>query len=261
VRTLLDRRLDFVIGSRYVEGGTTSDDWGFLRWLNSRIATTLARPFTSVTDPMSGFFALRRSTFQAAAPHLEAIGYKIGLELIVKGRCRHVGEIPIHFEDRVLGESKLTLTQQLLYLRHLRHLAIFKFGVWSHLMQFLVVGALGVLVNLSFLTLFTLFDVRENVAVALAIFLSIIFNFILNRRFSFSYARSGAWLRQFVGYVFASAAGALLNYVVTMSIHSRFEAVPVQVAAIVGIATGTFSNFFFSRYLVFRVKHIRTKKS
>ena len=53
-------------------GGTTDDDWGLLRWLNSRVATLLARPFTSVRDPMSGFFALRKSDFQAAADSIRS---------------------------------------------------------------------------------------------------------------------------------------------------------------------------------------------
>lgn len=60
----LDDGADFVIGSRYVDGGSTSDDWGFFRWLNSRVATLLARPLTSAQDPMSGFFALDRATFE-----------------------------------------------------------------------------------------------------------------------------------------------------------------------------------------------------
>jgi dolichol-phosphate mannosyltransferase len=46
---------DFVVGSRYTSGGTTSDDWGLIRWLNSRVATLMARPFVSIRDPMSGF--------------------------------------------------------------------------------------------------------------------------------------------------------------------------------------------------------------
>ena len=63
----LEEGADFVIGSRYVEGGSTSDDWGFLRWLNSRVATLLARPLTNARDPMAGFFAFRRSTFLGGA--------------------------------------------------------------------------------------------------------------------------------------------------------------------------------------------------
>ena len=121
----LEGGADFVVGSRYVKGGSTADSWGFLRWLNSWVATVLARPFTSIRDPMSGFFALRRETFQAAK-RLNPIGYKIGLELIVKCKCKKVVEIPIHFSQREFGESKLNLRQQLLYLNHLCRLAAFK---------------------------------------------------------------------------------------------------------------------------------------
>lgn len=116
---------DFVIGSRYVRGGTTDQSWGLFRWLNSKVATVLARPFTTARDPMAGFFALRQATF-AAASRLDPIGYKIGLELIVKCRCRRVAEIPIHFADRRAGESKLNLREQLNYVRHLARLARFK---------------------------------------------------------------------------------------------------------------------------------------
>ena len=46
---------DFTVGSRYVPGGSTEDGWGVLRWVNSKAATIMARPFTTVKDPMSGF--------------------------------------------------------------------------------------------------------------------------------------------------------------------------------------------------------------
>jgi dolichol-phosphate mannosyltransferase len=87
---------DFVIGSRYVQGGSTEEGWGLLRWINSKIATWLARPFTRIKDPMSGFFAFRRSLLENAPP-LNPIGYKIGLEILVKCRCQKVREIPILF--------------------------------------------------------------------------------------------------------------------------------------------------------------------
>lgn len=118
----------FAIGSRYVQGGSTDDDWGFWRLLNSRMATWLARPLTDVKDPMAGFFALRRSDFEQAAA-LDPVGYKIGLELIVKCHIEHVAEVPIHFRDRRRGQSKLTLRQQLFYLVHLRRLYAHKLGV------------------------------------------------------------------------------------------------------------------------------------
>lgn len=118
---------DFVLGSRYVTGGTTADDWGLLRFLNSRVATFLARPLTQVSDPMSGFFALPRAVFERAVDP-SPLGYKIGLELLVRCRCERVREVPIHFSNRLRGESKLTLNQQLLYLRHLARLYKFKLG-------------------------------------------------------------------------------------------------------------------------------------
>jgi dolichol-phosphate mannosyltransferase len=124
----LDPANDFVIGSRYVAGGTTADDWGPFRWVNSRVATLLARPLTTALDPMAGFFALRRETFDSAES-LDPIGYKIGLELIVKCRCRRVAEVPIHFSDRVHGQSKLSLREQVNYLRHLHRLYAHRFPV------------------------------------------------------------------------------------------------------------------------------------
>ena len=91
---------------------------------------------------MSGFFALRRSTFEAGRD-FNPVGYKIGLELIIKCRCQLVAEVPIHFSDRRLGKSKLSLKEQLRYLKHIRRLYNYKYGTWSHLAQFLVVGASG----------------------------------------------------------------------------------------------------------------------
>ncbi len=117
VRAILDERADFVIGSRYVKGGSTDAEWGLFRALNSRVATMLARPITSVKDPMSGYFCLRRSRFRGADA-IDVVGYKIALELLVKTRAQRVLEVPIAFRDRELGMSKLSLKQQLLYIRH-----------------------------------------------------------------------------------------------------------------------------------------------
>ncbi len=116
---------EFVVGSRYVEGGRLDLDWSPLRWINSRIATLMARPFTRIRDPMSGFFAFRRALLARAAP-LNPVGYKIGLELMVKCGVRDVVEIPIHFSDRKYGRSKLSLREHVAYVRHLWRLAAFK---------------------------------------------------------------------------------------------------------------------------------------
>jgi dolichol-phosphate mannosyltransferase len=118
-------KADFVLGSRYVPGGSTEEGWGLYRWLNSKIATLLAWPLARVHDPMAGFFALPGRLFEAAEG-LDPIGYKIGLELLVKCRCRRVVEVPIHFRNRLHGHSKLSLREQVNYLRHLLRLYRFR---------------------------------------------------------------------------------------------------------------------------------------
>jgi dolichol-phosphate mannosyltransferase len=129
---------DFVVGSRYMPGGSTETEWGFFRKLNSRVATLLARPFAGrTTDPMAGFFALRRETY-AGARQLTPLGYKIALELMCKSRARVVKEIPIHFGMRQKGESKLSLKQQFKYLEHLSRLYDFKYPHLSPVTKFLI---------------------------------------------------------------------------------------------------------------------------
>jgi dolichol-phosphate mannosyltransferase len=112
---------EMAIGSRYVAGGAVDRNWSWLRRLNSRVASWLARGLTSAADPMAGFFAIRRETL-ARARVLRPIGYKIALELIVRCDCRAIIEVPILFRDRTAGESKLSFKEQWLYLRHLGRL-------------------------------------------------------------------------------------------------------------------------------------------
>lgn len=118
---ILAGEADFVLGSRYVAGASVESGWSFYRRLNSLVATLLARPLTRLSDPMSGFFALRREAFESADA-LDPVGYKIALELLVKARPERCMETPIHFRDRLHGESKLTLKQQLLYVQHVGRL-------------------------------------------------------------------------------------------------------------------------------------------
>jgi hypothetical protein len=111
-----------VIGSRHVAGGRIAGEWGLIRRLNSTVARILARPLIGpIRDPMSGFFALRRETF-AQARRLRPAGYKIGLEIMCKCPVGTVVEVPIDFNLRTHGRSKLNLTQQITYLIHLGRL-------------------------------------------------------------------------------------------------------------------------------------------
>ncbi|MCC7204111.1 MAG: glycosyltransferase family 2 protein [Phycisphaeraceae bacterium] len=254
----LERGQEFVVGSRYVAGGSTDAAWGFLRWLNSKVATLMARPLTSLRDPMAGFFALRRADAQNV--HLNPVGYKIGLELLIKCGFTRVTEIPIHFTDRTLGQSKLNLKEQLRYIQHLRRLFLHKYPDRSHLIQFIVVGLCGLGVNLGVLTLLLAMKMGLRPAAATAIGVSMLFNFALNRRFTFSYARRGRISRQLPAFVLACSAGAVINYFVTIAVALRLPAdmfAGEQLAAFLGVVAGTGSNYLFNRYIVFHKRHHR----
>jgi len=142
VHRLHEGDCDFVIGSRYTAGGRIVGDWTWFRRLNSWAATVVARPLVRLTDPMSGFFAMHRRTWERAA-RLDPIGYKIALELYIKGRCTRPTEVPITFGTRRAGESKLSLREQLRYLRHVARLYRFRYPVASNVVLFLVAVAAG----------------------------------------------------------------------------------------------------------------------
>jgi dolichol-phosphate mannosyltransferase len=125
VKRLLDGESDFVLGSRYVEGGSIHEDWSLFRKLNSVLPSLLARPLCPLKDPMSGFFAFRRADMPDASK-LSPVGYKIALEIFVKGDFQSPSEVPIHFASRQHGQSKLSLKEQLGFLRHLGRLYAYK---------------------------------------------------------------------------------------------------------------------------------------
>jgi dolichol-phosphate mannosyltransferase len=114
---------DFVIGSRYIPGGGTRN-WPFGRLLMSRFACMLARPVTPVRDATSGFFLLRRDI--ARGVRIEAGGFKICLELLVRGRATAVLEVPYVFVGRTVGESKMNVAEATGYIRQLYALFRFK---------------------------------------------------------------------------------------------------------------------------------------
>jgi dolichol-phosphate mannosyltransferase len=104
-----DTELDVVVGSRYIEGGDVGA-WSESRQRASRLATHLGHLLVpaSLRDPMSGFFMMRRSTFEQCLPRLSAVGFKILLDLFASSRreLRFV-ELPYSFRPRMAGESKL----------------------------------------------------------------------------------------------------------------------------------------------------------
>ncbi|TAM72702.1 polyprenol monophosphomannose synthase [bacterium] len=107
---------DLAIGSRYVRGGGIRN-WPWRRKVTSLVACWMARPLTRVKDITSGFFLVRRSALDGV--DLDPIGFKIGLEVVVKAKYRRFIEIPYVFTDRVAGESKLNSREIVNYLKQL----------------------------------------------------------------------------------------------------------------------------------------------
>ena len=262
LESIEDGDSDFALGSRYVPGASTDETWGLFRWINSKVATLLARPFTPIKDPMSGFFALPRAVFEQAE-QLNPIGYKIGLELIVKCACKNIREIPIHFADRKYGHSKLNLKEQFNYLRHLKLLADFKFGEFSRLMQFCLVGSTGIAVDLSIYSTLLHFGLSLATSRAIAIWLAMTWNFWLNRRLTFSFSRRGSILSQYPKFVASCMSGAVISWFIAVLLPQRYSffAQNLLLAAVIGIIAGTLCNFLLSRYWVFKKNAYRIVSS
>ena len=114
---------DIVIGSRYIPGGGTRN-WPLTRIVMSRLACLVAGSLTPVADVTSGLFLIRRDLARGVT--ISAGGFKICLELLVRGRPGSVVEVPYIFSDRAAGESKMNTREALGYLTQLRDLRRFQ---------------------------------------------------------------------------------------------------------------------------------------
>lgn len=250
-------RADFVVGSRYVSGGGTAADWGFFRWLNSKAATWMAAPLAPLADPMSGFFALRRALVPAAEA-LSPIGYKIGLEILVKagfGRAR-VAETPIYFRDRERGESKMTLREQVNYLRHLRRLYHHRWPKRMEAAQFCAVGGVGLLWDLLFYYGLQLLGLGHLTARALAFWPAVTSNWFLNRVMTFKTRERDFAARQWMKFAVVSALGFAINWGAYAALTSGLDWFDRHrlLALLLGVLAGTAWNFVVSDLFVYRRK-------
>lgn len=243
--------VEFAIGSRYVPGASTDEHWGLLRWLNSKVATLLSRPLTAANDPMAGFFALRNSTFERA-DRLDPVGYKIGLELIVKCHCRIIREVPIHFSDRLHGQSKLSFKEQINYLVHLKRLMAYKYETALQALQFAVVGSTGLAIDLlSMAALLVLLPF--GAARALAVWIAMTWNFVLNRHITFADSPRRAIVPQYLKFCGCCLGGAAVNVAVSqtlVTLSGTLAAHPLWAAA-AGVIAGYVVNFATCRIWAF----------
>ena len=244
----------FSLGSRYVEGGATVD-WGFLRWVNSVGATLMARPLTRVADPMSGFFCVRRS--KVPFESLNPVGYKIALEILVKMGVAAPVEVPITFTDRLHGESKLTLGEQLRYIEHLHRLYTWKWPSRTQFIGFCIVGTIGMAVDFAVLAAFVdVLGVWFGWARIPAFVAAVTSNFFLNDRYTFLMdgPREHGLLGRYFRFVAACLGGAAVNWTVSILAYgsSAWMAEHYLVAAFLGVVAGTAVNFLGAKYFAFR---------
>ncbi len=239
----LDDDCDMAIGSRYAAGGEIDETWSRYRALNSRVATWLARPLIPCADPMSGFFALDRRRL----PHLDRldpIGYKIGLELMVRGRLR-VREVPIRFDDRRQGSSKLNWRQRVAFLRHLERLYLFRFGLQARLLAFGAVGATGLVVDTVVYLGLQWAGLGHLLARFLSFWPAVTWNWRLNRAVTFRdrppAPRAAQWARFAVSSLIGLATNvgsyALLTSLVDLFARQRL------LALLVGVVIGSAANY------------------
>lgn len=116
VKAVLSQQVELSVGSRYIPGGGVGN-WPLKREIISRVAVAMARPICPVADLTSGFFVCDRSVIDQV--YLNPIGFKIGLEVIMRGRYKNFVEIPYTFRDRDHGASKLGHKEVLAYLKQL----------------------------------------------------------------------------------------------------------------------------------------------
>ncbi len=248
----LEGECDMAVGSRYAPGGRIERGWGVWRFLNSHLATLLARPLTGCADPLSGFFAFDRRALPERG-QLRPIGYKIGLELMVRGRLR-VAEVPIDFADRDRGASKMGLRQQARYLRHLKRLYLHRFGGFARMLSFGAVGASGFVVDLVVYLGLQAFGVEHRLARFLSFWPAVSWNWWLNRRVTFDDRPRHAPARQWGRFVVASLIGFAVNvgsYLVLTSFVAVFARQPL-LAFFFGIVLGGGINFLVSTLYVYR---------
>lgn len=255
VRPILEGRSEFVIGSRFVKGGSV-ENFNLYRKINALVARLLARPFTRVKDPGAGFFAcdakiLTPENFKKLNP----VGFKIGLELLVKCHPENVLEVPIKFGPRLHGGSKLTPREQYLYLVHLIRLLRYKYCSVYQLLFFSLIGASGMVIDM--MTVFIAYGrlrIDFRIARAAGFLVALTWNFFLNRKLTFPDSRGKNIFVQYRRFFLVSSLGGLFNWFIAVYLYSNYSFFHRNylLSVFLGIAGGFLINFFGSRHFVFK---------
>lgn len=252
--------LDIVVGSRYVDGGNTDGLANGTRRFVSRLGTVLAQRLlkADLTDPMSGFFVMRRSAFDGAMRSLSLQGFKILLDIFASSPRRlRYAEVPCRFNARQHGESKLD------------SMAAWEFGLllldklvgrWlpTRFVLFMVIGGTGIVVHLAVAALLgasATSDVRTfTLAQIGAVAAAMTWNFFLNNLITYRDRRLKGWriLTGLLSFYAVCSLGAVANVGVSRLVFA--EGPSWWLAALAGAIVGSAWNFAASTFLTWRRK-------
>ncbi|MGC4251516.1 MAG: glycosyltransferase family 2 protein [Sphingobium sp.] len=246
---------DLVVASRYAHGGST-DGFDARRLQGSLLVTRLSNRLlrTHCSDPMSGFFVVRREVLAELCPRLSAIGFKILLDILVTGRHRlRVVEQPFRFRTRLSGESKMSLK----ILADLMTLCVDKTVgrmLPTRLVLFLAVGSLGLVVHLLVLRGLLGWTGDFRLAQTAAVLTAIAFNFTLNNIVTYASQRLRGWriVKGLLSFYLVCGTGALANIGIATLMFGGHRS--WWVAGIAGAVTGAVWNYAASSLLTWKTR-------
>lgn len=252
----LDSGADFVIGSRYVPGGSIPADWGLLRRMISRWGNVFARyvaGMLAVKDCTAGFRAIRAAVIRRIdLDALRVKGYAFQISLLHEAIMNRaiVREIPVHFVDRKRGSTKMGISD----------ITEFMLNAWwirlersKTFLKFSVVGASGVVVNLVSFTLLMKAGMHKFIASPVAIELSILTNFVLNNFWTFSERDVNDRIHiRGLKFNIISFIALGVSYSTFLLLSALDPAGIPQVHQAVGIVPATLINYFLNSYWTFK---------
>ena len=244
---------DIVIPSRFVPGG---DDGGLssFRKLVSGVARVIGQAMLhrvrTVTDPTSGFFLFRRSVVEGVK--LQPIGWKILMEVLVRGNYESIREIPYRFQPRVAGSSNMSLKEQWNYLRHVARL-VSASPEDRRKYVFAAVGISGVLVNMVIYYTLVRLGLALWAAAALSGAVAMLNNFLLNDNVTWRDSRNVPAFSRLFRYVATSLAGIGINVAVLAVIDDKLGS-HFLIANLIGIGAAMVWNFYANNFWTWRAR-------
>ncbi|WGL59275.1 glycosyltransferase family 2 protein [Pigmentibacter sp. JX0631] len=213
---------EIVVGSRKVKGGGI-EDWSKGRMFISWVATILAKIALpkSISDPMSGFFALKRNVYVIHKNEINPKGFKILLEFLARAKNNKIEEVGYTFKSRIHGESKLSSKVILQYIHALYELSIGQF-IPAQFIKYVFVGSTGLIfATISLFICQYFFHLSQSKSLAISIEFSILTNFFLNNYWTFKYNKLVGIkkiLRGLITFHAICLGGALINQAIALKL-------------------------------------------